>query len=199
MRTLYFDLETTGVYYDRFPPYAPEQPSIVQLAAVLECDERELGVVTLIVNSGVPIPAGATAVHGISDEDVQRFGVPLKAAVGMFLRLVVQCDRLCAYNMLAFDLPVMRTAAVREGLGNKLELLLRDRELRDPVKESTERCQLPPSEKMKAFGMTGFKTPKLSEAYQQATGAEMRDAHNAAADVYALITVDRWLRRRMAA
>lgn len=66
-----FDTETTGVnvHSDR----------IVTAAAVLRmggCDNTEEHVHTWLADPGVPIPAGATAVHGISTEYAQAHGRP---------------------------------------------------------------------------------------------------------------------------
>lgn len=62
---LVFDLETTGLYAD-------EGDQIIEIGAVLIRDLQivEKGFQTL-VNPGIPIPEASTAVHGISDEQVE--------------------------------------------------------------------------------------------------------------------------------
>lgn len=53
-----FDLETTGV--------VPKKDRIVSAGFVTESDEET----ELLINPGIPIPAWASKVHGITDEDV---------------------------------------------------------------------------------------------------------------------------------
>ena len=60
---VFFDLETTGVN--------TSQDKIVQIGAIkLNTDGTE-EVKNVLINPTIPIPPGATAVHGISDEDVK--------------------------------------------------------------------------------------------------------------------------------
>lgn len=70
-----FDLETTGV--------DPQSARIVSAAIVYhEADDRVAERSrTWLVNPGVPIPAGATAVHGITTEHAHAHGMPSSVAV----------------------------------------------------------------------------------------------------------------------
>ena len=65
---IFFDLETTGTN--------TAQDRIVQIGAIKIQPVHPFGDGTreeknILINPGIPIPAGATAVHGISDEDVK--------------------------------------------------------------------------------------------------------------------------------
>ena len=64
-RAVCLDLETTGV--------SPEHDRIVQVACVELLDGIRLGATACwLVNPGIPIPADASAVHGITDEMVKN-------------------------------------------------------------------------------------------------------------------------------
>ncbi len=101
-----FDLETTGTN--------TQEAKIVQLGAVRvePGDESLTGVSkTWMVNPGMPIPPGSTAVHGITDERVAnepRFG----EVADEVLELFSGAD-LAGYNLLAFDVPVLLRELIR--------------------------------------------------------------------------------------
>jgi DNA polymerase III subunit epsilon len=78
---LCFDLETTGV--DRFGD-VPVSLALLRLrrGAVLE---RTVG----LVDPGRPIPEGATAVHGITDEEVRLHGMTLASAIELVAEALV--------------------------------------------------------------------------------------------------------------
>jgi DNA polymerase III epsilon subunit-like protein len=71
-----FDTETTGLRVsDR----------LVELAAVRFRGEEVEGEWSALVDPGVPIPAEATAVHGIRDEDVRRPAPPRRWRLSCFI------------------------------------------------------------------------------------------------------------------
>ena len=101
-----FDTETTGVN--------PRFDRIVEIACVkVHTDgRRELWVRRL--DPGVPIPPGASAVHGIRDADVR--GCPTFRDVAEELaRFLEGCD-LAGYNIAGFDLPALRVEFLRAGV-----------------------------------------------------------------------------------
>lgn len=62
-----FDTETTGVDV--------EQDRIVSAALIVqECAGGRVRTTRWLVNPGIPVPAGATEVHGLTDEHLQRHG-----------------------------------------------------------------------------------------------------------------------------
>jgi len=101
----FFDLETTGtsVTSDR----------IVELGWVILHPSGDRVADTMRFDPGVPIPAEATAVHGITDEDVA--GRPLfgEMASGVH-KLFVDCD-LAGFNIRRFDLPLLLEELKRAG------------------------------------------------------------------------------------
>lgn len=182
MRTLVFDTETSGIPIDGLHPSDPAQPRIVQFAAVLlDADRREVTSVSMIVNPGVDIPAGATKVHGIDNDRAARFGVHERAAVGMFIRLCAVADVAVAHNA-RFDLRMLDMAAVRAKTAIKLPELVRC-----TCEAATPICNLPPTARMLETGFNKPKAPKLEEAFKMLVGREMVGAHDAMADVRACV------------
>jgi len=97
-----FDVETTGT--------DPESDRVVEVGAAF----YDNGVWTRrrsLVNPGVPIPAGATAVHGLSDEKVSG----AESLKDLWPRFVSQVSGrlLCGYNVLSYDLPLLAAEAKR--------------------------------------------------------------------------------------
>ena len=59
-----FDIESTGV--------VPARDRIVELSVIKLFPDGTKQVTTRRLNPGIPIPPGATAIHGISDADVEN-------------------------------------------------------------------------------------------------------------------------------
>ncbi len=100
---LFFDLETTGT--------DPDTDRIVEMA-VLD-PTTEPGELTLLFDPGVPIPPGASAVHGIHDEDVR--GEPRFSERAAEIQAMFRGRRLCGYNSRSFDTPFLDAALRRAG------------------------------------------------------------------------------------
>src|SRR5215216_6018541 len=83
---LFFDTETTGLPEYKKKHDLSVQPHVIQLAALLTDDsgntKGEFN--TLIKPAGWTVPAEAQAVHGISQEDCERYGIEIRSALGMF-------------------------------------------------------------------------------------------------------------------
>jgi len=100
---IFFDLETTGmnVASDR----------IVEISFLKIYPDQREDVKTYRVNPTVPIPQEATAIHGISDEDVRNaptFNEIAKTLVQNF----EGCD-FAGYNSNKFDLPLLAEEFIR--------------------------------------------------------------------------------------
>lgn len=172
MRRLFFDTETTGTIpkHNRTPQ---TMPHVVQLAAVLIADEGEVASMNVIIKpDGWEIPPGAAAVHGITTEKAEAFGIPVKAALALFSNLCRVSDQTVAHNW-AFDEPVITCELKRIGQTSRL--------LEVPsfctMEAATKICKIP--------GPYGFKWPKLQEAHRHFFGEEFDGAHDALADVRA--------------
>jgi DNA polymerase-3 subunit epsilon len=101
----FFDLETTGIGIGR--------DRIVQVGIVrLGADGTRERFQTL-VKPGIPIPAEATAVHGITDADVADAPL-LEDVAAEVLRNLVGCD-LAGFNCMRFDIPFLTEELHRVG------------------------------------------------------------------------------------
>jgi DNA polymerase III subunit epsilon len=100
-----FDLETTGK--------DPQRDRIVQIALVrLEPGGGKI-VYTTLVNPERSIPAGATAVHGITDADVLTAPC-FRQILPDVQRLLVGAD-LAGFNLIRYDLPLLEQEVARAG------------------------------------------------------------------------------------
>jgi DNA polymerase-3 subunit epsilon len=113
-----FDVESTGVDVTtcRFVSAA-----VIHVGAVEPKDPK-----TWIVNPGVPIPAGATEVHKITDEMVTKSGTPASTAIdeiaGSLAAALDRAEVLVAFNG-AFDLSMLHCECRRYGLPTVAERL----------------------------------------------------------------------------
>jgi DNA polymerase-3 subunit epsilon len=178
---LFFDTETTGFYNERLAVDHPSQPHIVQLAAQLcEADGSPAASFSLIVNPGVDIPARAASVHGITNERAARMGVPAQIALSAFEHLYQHAETVVAHNI-SFDRGIIETASARHG--GALKTL--QKSLFCTMKAATPIINMPPTDRMRAAGFTGPKSPKLEECIRHFFGEEMDGAHDAMVDVAA--------------
>jgi DNA polymerase-3 subunit epsilon len=152
------DLETTGV--------DPQTDRIVEVSVLKVLPDGDRQHRTCRVNPGIPIPAAATAVHGITDADVAgepSFG-QVAAALEEFLR---GCD-LCGFNIKRFDLPLLYAEFRRAGV----PFVLEGRALVDPQEIYHH-----------------FERRDLTSAVRFYLGRAHHGAHSAAADVLATAEV----------
>jgi DNA polymerase-3 subunit epsilon len=160
---IFFDVETTGL--------DPRSDRIVELAAVKVWPDgsREPEEKCRRFNPLVPIPKDATAVHGITDEDVkdeQPFAKYARGEGGI-ASFFAGCD-LAGFNILGFDIPIL--AAELERAGEKLDL-----------------GDVSVVDAFKVF--TSHEPRHLSAAVRFYCGREHEDAHTALGDVRATIDV----------
>ncbi len=155
---VFFDLETTGVdvVKDR----------IVQIGAIKINPDGERIVKNVLVNPSIPIPAGATAVHGISDADVKDKPFFYQIAKSMF-QWLEGCD-LAGYNSDNFDIPLLSEEFGREGI--------------DYPGDDTVYIDIIRIERM-------VNSHKLGDTYKRYLGEELKDAHDAMADVEATLKI----------
>lgn len=101
-----FDLETTGVNtrHDR----------IVEICVVKTEVDGSQSVKTRRLNPTIPIPEGASAVHGITDADVADEPTFRHVARSLFA-LFSGCD-LAGYNVKNFDLPLLKAEFARANI-----------------------------------------------------------------------------------
>ena len=176
-RLLFFDLETTGT--------DPETDRIVELAAVRPEDEDLL---VRRYHPGRPIPPGATAVHGIGDEDVTD--APRFEEEAGRIQQLVRGRILCGYNIRSFDTVLLDFELRRAGLdGIDLERV-REVDLMRVWEEMEGGVRV--GEDGDGSGDEGAdrvgKGPgwTLSDAVRRYLEQELEDAHSAAADTVVL-------------
>ncbi|MFO7668491.1 MAG: 3'-5' exonuclease [Bacteroidales bacterium] len=151
---IFFDLETTGINVasDRIV-------EISYLKVDLQGHETSR---TLRVNPGIPIPAEATQIHGITDDDVKHS--PGFNEVGKTIaREFEGCD-LAGYNSVKFDIPLLAEEFLRAGI----EIDLKRRKFVD----------------VQVIFMK-MEQRTLAAAYKFFLGREFADAHSAEADTRA--------------
>ena len=101
-----FDVETTGV--------SSSVDRIIEITIIrVELDGSET-VLRLRLNPEVPIPPEATAVNGITDEDVA--GKPTFAAVAAEIYTFLEGCDLAGFNIIKFDLPLLEAEFARAGV-----------------------------------------------------------------------------------
>lgn len=107
-----FDLETTGVDVETARIVTAHVGVIDECGDVVERQDWML-------DPGVPIPSGATAVHGITTERARADGIPAVVGVAQIVAtLLSQLQRgipVVAYNA-AYDFTVLNREAVRHGI-----------------------------------------------------------------------------------
>lgn len=102
----FFDLETTGIKIGR--------DRIIQIGIVRLLSDGSRERYKTLVNPGIPIPAEATAIHGITDLDV-AFAPTLEAIAAELLQNLEGCD-LAGFNCLRFDVPFLAEELHRVGV-----------------------------------------------------------------------------------
>lgn len=181
---LYYDSETTGLPVKGAPAGSPAHPHICQLAAQLVSNGRVVAEFNLLVkphNWGVP--KEAEAVHGISTEMCERYGIGIKTAITMLVRLAQRASLGVAHQR-EFDNLLVWTELIRCELANELAFWLQFPGF-CTMEASTPILRIPPTPRMIAAGYNKFKNPNLQEAHTFFTGTKFDGAHDAMADVVA--------------
>lgn len=155
---VFFDIESTGTN--------PYRDRIVEIAVIKLMPDGSRQEVVRRINPTIPIPAGASAVHGIYDADVADAPTFDVIAHNLY-NYLDGCD-LAGYNIVKFDVPMLQEEFKR----CNLELNMRDRKLIDVFNIF---CRLYPR--------------NLSAAYKFFCGGDLEDAHSALADTDATVAV----------
>lgn len=119
------------------------------------------------MDPGVPIPPGATAIHGISDADVR--GAPPFSAIAPEVQRLVEGATLLGYNSRSFDTPLL------------------DKELRRAGERGLDPHATQEIDVLRVWRAVEPRT--LAGAMKRWTGREHREAHGAKADVAATLAV----------
>lgn len=155
---IFFDLEATGTN--------PQVDRIVEICVAKLQPGGECEVKSRRINPEMPIPAEATEIHGITNDDIKD--EPTFAQVSASLYLYFEDSDLGGYNINRFDIPLLANEFKRAGLNF-------DVENRKIIDAQTIFHKMEPR--------------TLSAAYKFFCGEELIDAHTAEADVLATIAV----------
>lgn len=205
MKALVFDTETTGLPDWKQPSEAPQQPHLVEIAAILFDGSNEVDLFHALVKpDGWAWDADSEAfkTHGITVERCMDEGIPEPEAVARFPALHARADIRVAHNE-SFDARILRIAFKRYGHGaSGWDMLTQDERdaIADTFKSRPAYCtcnaakpimKLPPTEKMAANPRfrNSHKPPNLQEAHQHFLGEAFEGAHGALADARACARV----------
>jgi len=203
MKPIVYDTETSGLPDWKEPSEAPQQPHLVEIAALLFDGTTEIDRFHAIVRpDGWEIPEEVSKIHGITTERALDVGLPEPEAVARFLAMHAQSDMRVAHNE-SFDARILRIALKRYGNGaSGWDMLTQDERdaIADAFKAAPSYCtctaakplmKLPPTEKMLANPRfrNSYKQPNLQEAHQHFLGKTFDGAHGALADAEACARV----------
>jgi len=155
---VFFDLETTGINI--------ASDRIVELSYLKVHPNGKEEPKTLLINPTIPIPAEATQIHGIRNEDVA--GCPTFQEVAATLVAAFEGCDFAGYNSNKFDLPLLAEEFLRSGIAFDLK------------KRKFIDVQV-------IFHKMEQRT--LSAAYKFYCGRTLEDAHTAEADTRATYEV----------
>lgn len=103
---VFFDLETTGV--------DPAKDRIVEISMVKVMPDGSEEVRTRLINPQMHIPETATAIHGITDDDVREAPSFAQIAKSLY-KFIEGCD-FGGFNSNRFDLPMLVEEFLRAGV-----------------------------------------------------------------------------------
>ena len=155
---VFFDLETTGVN--------TEKDRIVEISCLKIMPDGKEESKTWRVNPQMPIPEQATAIHGITDEDVKD--CPVFGEIAASLAERIENSDLAGFNSNRFDIPLLAEEFLRAGM----DIDLNKRNCVDVLR------------------IYHKKEPRnLKTAYKYYCGKELTDAHQAENDTRATYEV----------
>lgn len=149
-----FDIESTGTN--------PSRDRIVELAVMKIFPDGKIQNTVRRLYPEMPIPAAATEVHHITDEDVKDCP-PFSCIADKLYNYLEDCD-LAGYNILGFDIPMLEAEFKRAGFTFKMD----NRRVIDAYHIF---CKLYPR--------------NLTAAYKFFCGKDLEGAHGAMADTAA--------------
>jgi len=175
---LFFDTETTGLPRSWKAPVTDlaNWPRMIQLAYFLSdaAGNKLAGGDFIIKPAGFTIPEEAAKIHGITTERALKEGKELMTVLADFQAAIGRASCLIAHNM-SFDEKIVGA----EFLRNNMPDTLQGKKRICTMHSSTNYCALP--------GPYGYKWPKLMELHHRLFQKDFEAAHNAAADVAAMI------------
>lgn len=187
MSLLFFDTETTGLPDWKSPSDGPDQHRVCQVAMLMTDDAGKhiAGQAFLIQpDRWPPMEEEAFEQHGLTIEHLNRYGVSMDLVLPIFWAMLDQTTTLIGHNI-SFDKRMMRIEMKRRPPWRESLERLKEFPNFCTMRNAQKILKMPATVPMHKTGRHGAKPPKLEEAYEFFTGAPMKSAHEAMADVVA--------------
>lgn len=183
MTYVVLDTETTGLPDWSAPADAPSQPRLASYCLLKLDDDFEIEARTygLVKPDGWEMPAGATAINGLTQERLATEGISIVHVLEVVRRYIDEGCTLVAHN-LQFDAKIIR--------GELRRALMPDNNCRGGIctmRSLINQCAIPHPTR------AGYKFPRLEEACRLLLQRNIHGAHDALADAKACL----WLLRFM--
>lgn len=181
-----FDTETTGFTSKQKSMDDPSQVRVCQFGLVVVDTHTRKVMNSFDFIVEVPhVPAPVAAIHGITTEMSQDFGLNEAVSLVAFNDAIRE-HPVIAHNI-KFDYDQVACIAARQGMDNPLD---KGQVLLCTMEGSKDYAKVPPTEAMQKRGMTGHKVPNLQEAYKALVNPDgFENSHTAMADVMACLEV----------
>lgn len=187
---IFFDTETTG-FMTKKPLGDASHGRIVQLAFIVtDNDGKEMASYNSLINT--PVEIGNSDFHGKTKAMCERYGVEPITALSIFHGYAKRCDKVVGHNVYFDRQMVMNELAIAGRAWQWFDDMPYD----CTMALTQDICKIPLTEKQVSAGFTGFKQPKLQEAYKHCFGVEFDGAHDALADVRACRDVYFWVKQK---
>ena len=176
---LFFDTETSDKFDFKNPNYKSRNfPWCVQLGTVLAENGIAYAELNVIIAAGNrTIAESAEAVHYITAEQANIYGVDEKLVAKIFLAFYKIADKLVCHNF-QFDSTIIAGLLYRQGFELDAINLLYSKPYFCTMLGATDFCKLP--------GKWGkYKWPKLQELHKHLFGMDFIGAHDAMFDIKA--------------
>lgn len=178
---LVMDCETTGLFDYSKRADEDGQPRMASLACVIVSDDwvplEGLEFYHLVKPDGWTMSAEATAINGLTNEQLMAEGLPISEVLDKYLGHHEMAQQVAGYGV-DFDLKMLRGELRRSGRPD----LFGEKPQQNVIRIAAAACH--------AKGAPGGqKLKKLKLAYEILIGEPMEDAHNALADVKATIRI----------
>ena len=185
MNKLFFDTETTGLPDYSLTPLA-QSARVVQLAAILlDSNDFVLQEMSLIIKPvNFTIPSFLTSIHGISQENADKYGFNVLTVLATFAKMIDHAELFIAHNI-KFDSFLLDSEFAKAGMN----VSLKDKQHFCTMLASTPLCGL------KQGTTNRPKWPKVSEASTILLGEQHVDAHNAMSDLRTTVKIYKHLKK----
>lgn len=179
---LFFDTETMGLAKDWNARVhnLRNWPRIVQLAWTLTDDNGEVLTFRnrIIDPEDMEIPEASSKIHGITTDEARLNGIKIETVLAEFATALDISNALIAHNI-NFDYKVIGAEYLRLG-GENTYQKIKEADRICTMHASTDFCKL-------QSGRATYKWPKLQELHKKLFKEEFDGAHDAMADVNAMI------------